>query len=144
MFRPQIPQFFPRFGVTEKTIGSLILVFGLGMVIMMPISGLLMAKFGSQRVARIFAVATALGLIPLAFAPNVVVFGAAVFLLGAVIGGIDVSMNSNAVAVERALSRAIISSSHAFWSVGVFVAGLIGGFAINRIAVCVIRKLTSA
>jgi fucose permease len=127
----EIPQLVMRFRVTKGTVGSLILVFGLGALIMMPVSGLLMAKFGSQRVVRFFAVATSVALIPLALVPNIPLLVPALFVLGAMIGGMNVAMNSNAVAVEKALSRAILSSSHSFWSVGVFVAGTIGGYAIK-------------
>ena len=48
---------------------------------------------------------------------------AAMALLGALIGCMDVSMNANAVEVERGLKRAIMSSSHGFWSLGGFVGG---------------------
>jgi len=51
---------------------------------------------------------------------------------GGVIGGMDVAMNANAVAVERRLSRAIMSSSHGFWSLGGFAGGGLGGFAIQH------------
>jgi fucose permease len=43
----------------------------------------------------------------------------------------DVAMNANAVVVERRLSRAIMSSSHGFWSLGGFAGGALGGFAIQ-------------
>ena len=41
-------------------------------------------------------------------------------------------MNANAVVVERHMSRAIMSSSHAFWSLGGFFGGTIGGMAIQN------------
>ena len=44
----------------------------------------------------------------------------------------DVAMNANAVAVEQKLSRAIMSSSHGFWSLGGFAGGGLGGFAIQN------------
>ena len=43
-------------------------------------------------------------------------------ILGGLIGGMDVAMNANAVAVERRMGRAIMSSCHAWWSMG----GLVG------------------
>src|SRR5690606_40502549 len=41
-------------------------------------------------------------------------------------------MNTNAVAVEQKLRRAIMSSSHGFWSLGGFFGGGIGGLAIQN------------
>jgi len=42
----------------------------------------------------------------------------------------DVAMNANAVEVERRLGRAIMSSSHGFWSLGGFLGGSLGGVLI--------------
>ena len=39
-------------------------------------------------------------------------------------------MNTNAVVVERRLGRAVMSSSHGFWSLGGFAGGGLGGLAI--------------
>ncbi len=46
-------------------------------------------------------------------------------------GGMDVAMNANAVAVERRLSRAVMSSSHGFWSLGGFAGGALGGLLLG-------------
>lgn len=128
----QIAQFVPRFEATDRMIGRLILTFGLGALIMMPVSGMLMAKFGSQRVVRIFAIATSVALLPLGLAPTIPLLVVALFVLGAMIGSMNVAMNSNAVAVEKALSKAVLSFSHCSWSIGLFVAGAIGGYAIKH------------
>jgi hypothetical protein len=45
----------------------------------------------------------------------------------------DVAMNANAVQVERRLHRAIMSSSHGFWSLGGFVGGIGGSWVIAQI-----------
>ena len=42
-------------------------------------------------------------------------------------------MNANAVAVERRLGRAVMSSSHGFWSLGGFAGGGVGGVAIQHL-----------
>ncbi|MGV3346197.1 MFS transporter [Enterobacteriaceae bacterium LUAb1] len=128
----QIAQFVPRFEVTDRTIGHLILTFGLGALIMMPVSGILMAKFGSQCIVRISAIATSVALLPLGLAPNLPLLIIALFVLGAMIGAMNVAMNSNAVAVEKVLSRTVLSFSHCSWSIGLFVAGLIGGYAVKN------------
>ncbi|WJV64053.1 MFS transporter [Pectobacteriaceae bacterium CE70] len=128
----QIAQLVPRFGATDRIIGRLILTFGLGALIMMPVSGMLMAKFGSQRIVRIFAIATSMALLPLGFAPDISLLVVALFFLGAMIGSMNVAMNSNAAAVEKALSRAVLSFSHCSWSIGLFVAGSVGGYTIKH------------
>lgn len=128
----QIAQLVSRFNVTDEVIGYMILIFGLGALTMMPLSGFLMAKFGSQQIVRIFAITASIALIPVGFASHLFLLVPTLYILGAMIGAMNVAMNSNAITVEKSLSRAILSSCHCFWSIGLFIAGLIGGYLIER------------
>ncbi len=128
---PQIPLVLSRLEITEFTLGLLILCFGLGALCAMPWSGYLMSRHGTRPVLRIFALVTAFGLLVVALAPNVWLAGIALYLFGGLIGGMDVAMNANAVVVEQKLGRAIMSSSHGFWSLGGFAGGGAGGFIIQ-------------
>jgi fucose permease len=128
---PQIPEFLTRLEISKFTLGVLILVFGLGALTFMPLSGYLMSRHGSRAVLRGFAAITVFGLLLVALAPNVFLGAPAMFLFGGLIGGMDVAMNANAVAVERRLSKAVMSSSHGFWSLGGFAGGALGGIAIQ-------------
>src|ERR1700740_2844519 len=53
-----------------------------------------------------------------------ILFVSAALLFGASKGGVDVSINAQAVVVDRCYGRPIMSSFQALWSVG----GLAGGF----------------
>jgi fucose permease len=90
-----------------------------------------MAKYGSRKVTLSFACVVVFGLLLVALAPAVPVAAVALFVFGGVVGAMDVAMNANAVVVERKMARAIMSSSHAFWSIGGFVGGGAGGFIIQ-------------
>lgn len=129
---PQIPVFLTRLDISKFTLGLLILLFGLGAVVAMTWCGHLISRHGSRSVVRWFGVAAAFGLLLVALAPNVPVAAVTMILFGGLIGGMDVAMNANAVAVERKLSRAIMSSSHGFWSLGGFAGGALGGLAIQN------------
>jgi len=128
---PQIPVFLARLEISKFTLGVLILVFGLGALTFMPLSGYLMSRHSSRTVVRGFAAVAVFGLLLVALAPNVFLAAPAMYLFGGLIGGMDVAMNANAVAVERRLSKAVMSSSHGFWSLGGFAGGGLGGFAIQ-------------
>lgn len=129
---PQIPLLLSRLGISEFVLGLLILVFGLGALTAMPFSGYLMSKRGSRPVVIGFAWVVAFALLLVALAPNVWLAAATMFVFGGSIGAMDVAMNANAVAVEKKLSRAIMSSSHGFWSLGGFVGGALGGIVIQN------------
>jgi len=127
---PQIPLLLPRHQITESALGLLILALGLGAVGAMLFAGRLIAAFGSRKVASLFALATIPTLPLVVFAPNLWLLTPAMALMGALIGCMDVAMNANAVEVERRLGRAIMSSSHGFWSLGGFVGGSAGSYVI--------------
>lgn len=127
---PQIPQLLPRHQITEFTLGLLILVLGLGAVAAMLFAGRLIGRFGSVPVLRGFALSASLALPLVVFSPSLAVLAPAMALLGALIGCMDVAMNANAVEIERRLGRAIMSSSHGFWSLGGFFGGSSGAWVI--------------
>ena len=129
---PQIPLLLPRHQITEFTLGLLILLIGLGAVAAMMFAGKLIAAYGSRRMALLFGCLAAPMLPLVVLAPHLYLIAPCLIIMGGTLGCMDVSMNANAVEVERGLGRAIMSSSHGFWSVGGFVGGGIGGLALAR------------
>jgi predicted MFS family arabinose efflux permease len=129
---PQIPVLLTRLEISKGTLGLLILLFGAGAVGAMTWCGHLIERHGSRTVLRWFAVFASFGLLVVASASSLPLAALAMVFFGGTIGGMDVAMNANAVAVERKLSRAIMSSSHGFWSLGGFAGGAAGGFAIQH------------
>ncbi len=129
---PQIPVFLTRLEISEFTLGLLILMFGIGALCAMPWCGYLLHRSDSRAVLRGFAVLCSFALLAVALVTNVAFAAVAMFAFGALIGGMDVAMNANAVAVEGKLGRAIMSSSHGFWSLGGFAGGASGGYAIAQ------------
>lgn len=124
---PQIPALMERLEVSESRLGLLILVFGLGALVAMPWCGGLIARHGSRRPLACFSILLPFALPAVVLAPGFASAAVAMFCFGAIIGGMDVAMNANAVAVERRLDRAIMSSSHGFWSLGGFAGAAAGG-----------------
>lgn len=129
---PQIPLLLPRYGITEAVLGLLIFGLGVGAVGAMAFSGAVIARIGSRRAVRIFAALAVWTLAGVVFSPSLPVLAVAMALMGAFLGCMDVAMNANAVEVEKRLGRAIMSSSHGFWSLGGFIGGGLGGLAIAR------------
>ena len=132
---PKIPEFAERLGLDSAGMGLMILVFGLGSLAMMPVAGALSAHRGSGMVVRIFALAFIPALLVIAFVPNVITAVIVMFYFGGTMAAMDVSMNANAVAVEKKMRRAIMSSCHAFWSLGGLLGASSGGFLIQKLGV---------
>ncbi|NJS39318.1 MAG: MFS transporter [Rhodobacteraceae bacterium] len=140
---PQIPLLMPRHNVTESVLGLLILVLGIGAVSAMLFSGKLIARFGGRVVLSVFSLALIPVLPMVVFSPNLWVLALFMAVFGAMAGCMDVAMNAQAVEVERRLHRAIMSSSHGFWSLGGFFGGFAGSFVIEHLGSEVQSLLTA-
>ena len=127
---PQIPLLLPRHEITEGTLGLLILVLGLGAVCSMLFAGRLIARFGGRLVLSVFSLALIPALPAVVFSSSIPSLALFMAIFGAMAGCMDVAMNAQAVEIERRLHRAIMSSSHGFWSLGGFFGGSAGSFAI--------------
>ena len=130
---PKIPEFAERLQLSKFELGLMILVFGVGSLVMMPIAGAQIAGRGSKIVVKAFAVLLVPMLLGLTVVESVWTAAIVIFLFGGVIGAMDVAMNANAVSVEKSMRRAIMSSCHAFWSLGGLLGAAIGGFLISHL-----------
>lgn len=127
---PKIPEFAARLGLDSAAMGLMILVFGLGSLTMMPVTGVLSARYGSGIVARLSAIGMIPVLLLVALVPNTVAGVVVLFYFGGTMAMMDVAINANAVAVEKSMRRAIMSSCHAFWSLGGLIGSATGGLLI--------------
>lgn len=144
---PKIPEFAARFALSESALGIVILVFGIGSLIAMPIVGAGISRIGAARIMRLMALVLALSLLAITISPTLAIAAIAVLGFGAAVGGMDVAMNANAVVVERDMRRAIMSSCHGFWSLGGLVGAAAGGVliaALGSLGHAVVATMVSA
>jgi predicted MFS family arabinose efflux permease len=126
---PLVPYAKARLGVDDATLGLLLLCLGAGSVIFMPLAGILVGRSGCRRVIVAGGAVLCLVLPALAVAASVPLMGLALFAFGAAVGAIDVAMNAQAVIVEKAAARPLMSGFHALYSVG-GIAGAAGVSAV--------------
>jgi len=127
---PLVPYAKQRLQLDDGALGLVILTFGLGSICTMALAGWAAGRFGCRKVLRIASILACLALPPLAFVGWIPALVAALFLFGSAIGSIDVVVNIQAVIVEKASERPLMSGFHAGWSIGGFagsalVTGLI-------------------
>lgn len=134
---PKIPEFAERLHLSKFELGLMILAFGLGSLLIMPLAGSQIAGRGSRVVVKAMAILLLPMLIALTLVQSVWTAAPVIFLFGGFVGAMDVAMNANAVAVERSMHRAIMSSCHAFWSLGGLLGSAIGGYLIAHYGVLV-------
>lgn len=132
---PKIPEFAKAHALSDLHLGLMILAFGIGSLVTMPVIGGFVARLGSAKVARISSVFVVPALLVLTLAPTVVTAAIVIFFVGGAVGGMDIAMNANAIVVEKRMRRAIMSSCHGFWSLGGLVGAVLGGVLIASVGV---------
>lgn len=115
---PLIPFARERLAIGEGLLGVLLLCLGLGSVAAMLLTGVLSARHGSRPIILAGGFGLLLVLPLLALAGTPVALGLALLAFGAALGSLDVAMNVQAVAVERAAGRPLMSGFHAQFSLG--------------------------
>ena len=117
-----------RAEVSDGALGLLLLCLGIGSIVTMPISGAFAARYGCRRVMVVSASLVAATLPLLATLSSLPLLVVALMLFGAGIGATDVAMNIQAIIVERASGRSMMSGFHGLFSVGGIVgaAGMAG------------------
>jgi predicted MFS family arabinose efflux permease len=123
----RIPTIKHDLGLGDGQLSLGLLGIAAGAITGMQVVGRLVDRFGSVRVMLPMAFAQSVALVLPALAPNLAALALALFVFGAVHGTLDVAMNANAVEVERASGRSIMSSFHAVFSIGGFLGAAAGG-----------------
>ncbi len=127
----KIPTFADRLSLSESSVGLMIVVFGVGSILTMPVIGVVIARFGTAIVTKFLSIAAATTILWITLSPNVALAGVALFAFGAFIAGMDVAMNAFAVEVEKKISKPIMSSCHGFWSLGGLGGAVISGYFLE-------------
>ncbi|WP_191923187.1 MFS transporter [Pantoea agglomerans] len=124
---PLVPFARDRLQLSGASLGALLLCLGIGSLAAMPMTGTLVARFGCRRV-MCFSTLLVLMMMPLlATADSHLVMAAALMLFGAGLGMLDVAMNYQAVQVEQAADKPMMSGFHGFFSLG----GILGAGTVS-------------
>ena len=116
-------------GASSSSMGTILLILGAGAFVGMQISGYVVDRFGSGRVAVIGGAAIALALVPPLVLSTWLSVAIAALALGLAIGVSEVGMNAAAVEVERDYRQPIMASFHGMFSVGSVIGALLGAVA---------------
>ncbi|WP_272680941.1 MFS transporter [Providencia sp. PROV129] len=105
-------------GANDATLGMLLLCFGGGALVAMPVTGALAAKYGCRRLMVIATIGFCMLFPVLSSLSSIIFLVAGLLLFGIFIGLTDCAMNVQAVIVEKSSDKPIMSGFHGFYSVG--------------------------
>jgi fucose permease len=116
-----------RAALDEGMLGLLLLCLGSGSIIAMPITGALVTRYGCRKVLTLAGVLMCVTLPLLAVASTFPLLAAVLFVFGAGLGCADCAFNIQAIIVEAASGKALMSGFHGFYSVG----GILGAASVS-------------
>jgi fucose permease len=123
----RIPAIKHDLSLSDGQLSVALLAFAGGAITGMQAIGRLVDRYGSTRLMIPAAAADGLLLILPAYAAGLATLAASLFLFGTVHGTLNIAMNANAVQVQHAWQRPIMSSFHAVYSIGGFLGAAAGG-----------------
>src|SRR3954470_9393600 len=130
-FAARIPWIASHVGVGVGRLGLALLMPGIGALLAMPFSGRLAHRFALRPFVAVTIVAWCACLVLPALPSSLGALCAALLVFGATAGLADMAMNAEGVLVEKQLRRSVMSSLHGFWSVGVLVGSAVSAAAFH-------------
>ena len=128
----RIPAVQESLALSAGTLGAALAGLGTGSFVAMPLTGWLIARFGSRPVTSFATAGCCAAVILPGLAWDALTLGAALVAFGAVMGAMDVAMNAQGVELEHRYGSPIMSTFHALFSVGGMLGASVGGTIASR------------
>lgn len=128
---PRIPEIKRSLDLSDGAFGLVLISSSVGAALGAQFAGRLIHRFGSKRITQVAQFVMPAGLIIMSQSSSVEILVIGLFVLGAGYSSIDVSVNSQAIVVEKLLTKRYMSSFHGAWSAGAFATTAFGGVISN-------------
>ncbi|WP_104178008.1 MFS transporter [Cryobacterium sp. Y50] len=140
----RVPTVRDGLGLDTAQVGILIFGLSAGSVVGLLIAAGLLARFGARRAMLVSISLSATGLVfmgvGVSLTPSAPFVFAALAVFGVGMGSLDVMMNVEGAAAERAIGRTLMPLMHACFSLGT-VVGALGGAAASALEIAVFWHL---
>jgi MFS family permease len=130
---PRIPELIDQLGVNLVVWGTVIGLAGLGSLLPLIFTNVLVALFGTRPVIRVAAAFIAMFVVLLPWASNVYVFFVIQVAQTMAFSAFNIGINAASVMLQKKMKRIIIGKMHAAWSIGAASSAAISGILVNFI-----------
>lgn len=113
------------FHLSDARLGLVLACMTIGSVVGSPAAGFISSRIGSRRLLRVSAPLGALAYAFIALAPSLTLLVVALIALGVVNMLVQVSMNTQAIALEARYRRTILTTMHGAFSIGMMAGALV-------------------
>jgi MFS family permease len=126
---PLVPYAKSRLMLDDASLGLLLLCLGIGSILSMPLAGAMTVRYGCRRIITLVGSIACLCLPLLATLTNVPLMIATLFVYGASMGALGCVTNIQAIIVERASGKTMMSGFHGLFSCG----GILGAAGVSAL-----------
>lgn len=123
---PRLPEIKADLGLTNAALGLALAAAPVGSLTAVPLTGRLIARFGSAPVAAVAGLVLGATVPLVGSAPAWAALAATYLVLGAADGVMDAAMNAHGLRVQQAYGRSLINGMHGLWSVGAASGAALG------------------
>jgi fucose permease len=123
----RVPSAKSQVHLSDGTLGVALLAVPVGLVLGAALAERLVDRVGSRVLCRICGVGSCVAVVTPGLAHTLPELMAGLFVIGVVGGTLDVAQNAQGVRVEAAYARPVMTSMHAFYSLGAILGSLAGG-----------------
>ncbi|WP_437679135.1 MFS transporter [Sorangium sp. So ce131] len=127
----RIPSIREHIGLSPAALGGALFGASLGALVAMPVAGWLAGRVGSRPLIRVAPLALGAALVLPALASSLLTLTLALVAMGLAGGTLNLAVNAQGAAVERAYGRPIFASFHGIYSLGGLAGAALGGAFIQ-------------
>ncbi len=127
----RIPDIQSHLHLSDAALGSVLFALPAGSMSGLPLSGYLVAKFGSRNILFLATILFPVSMIGIGMANSSLALAIQLYFFGVTGNMMNICTNTQAVSLESLYGRSIMASFHGLWSLGGFSAALIGTFMVS-------------
>ena len=128
----RIPTIQANLNLNAGALGTLLFALPLGFFISLAFAGGLIAKIGSKKAVVLSATLYSLSLVAIGVSTSVIQVGVSLLFFGFFANLLNISVNTQAVAVEGLYKKRLMASFHGLWSVAGFAGAAFGTLMIGN------------
>ncbi|HEY5825614.1 MAG TPA: MFS transporter [Cyclobacteriaceae bacterium] len=148
----RIPSIQENLNLSTALLGGILFSLPLGFFISLPFAGWAVGKAGSKRVVVLSVIIYSLSLVGIGTSSTVTELVVCLFSFGFFANLLNISINTQAIAVERLYQKRLMSTFHGIWSLAGFTGAAIGAWMMGKeispfqhyILICIVTLIASS
>jgi len=128
----RIPDIKAKLHLSDAALGGVLFALPVGSMISLPLSGWLVAKYGSKRMVTIAVTCYPLILILIGTTVSIWQLVSVLLVFGLFGNLCNISVNTQAIGVQASYGRSIMATFHGIWSMAGFTGAAIGTFLVSK------------